>query len=107
MHQGSKKDGQSSQAERDMSVIDYSTTSDSTVILAGICLFKVNSRNTRTWCEIYSKLIIKTSERRQLPRSCVFIVNFDHISHLVLMFLLLTLNMQLLAGGPSLMTNSG
>ena len=106
MHHGSKKDGQSSQEERELSVIDYSTTSDSTVILAGIYLFKVNSRNTRTWCEIYSKLIIKTSERHQLPRSCVFIVNFDHISHLVLMFLLLTLNM-LLAGGPSLMTNSG
>ena len=93
MHQGSKKDGQSSQEERELSVIDYSTTSDSTVILAGIYLFKVNSRNTRTWCEIYLKLIIKTSERCQLPRSCVFIVNFDHISHLVLMFLLLTLNM--------------
>ena len=92
MHHGSKKDGQSSQEERELSVIDYSTTSDSTVILAGIYLFKVNSRNTRTWCEIYSKLIIKTSERHQLPRSCVFI-NFDHISHLVLMFLLLTLNM--------------
>ena len=28
----------------------------------------------------------------------VFIVNFEHISHLVLVFLLLTLNMQLPAG---------
>ena len=28
----------------------------------------------------------------------VFIVNFEHISHLVLVFLLLTLNMQLTAG---------
>ena len=31
-------------------------------------------------------------------RSGVFIVNFEHISHLVLVFLLLTLNMQLPTG---------
>ena len=31
-------------------------------------------------------------------RSGVFIVNFEHISHLVLVFLLLTLNMYLPAG---------
>ena len=31
-------------------------------------------------------------------RSGVFIVNFEHISHLVLVFLLLILNMQLPAG---------
>ena len=31
-------------------------------------------------------------------RSGVFIVNFEHISHLVLRFLLLTLNMSLPAG---------
>ena len=45
-----------------------------------IYLFKYNNRNTRTRCEIYSKLTIKT-------------VNFEHISHHVLVFLLLTLNM--------------
>ena len=44
---------------------------------ACICLLKVNNRNTRrNWC-----------------CSGIFIVNFDHISHLVLLFLLLTLNM--------------
>ena len=55
-------------------------------------------------CEIYSKLTIKTSERRhskstiktperrQWRRSDVFIVNFEHISHLVLVFLVLTLS---------------
>ena len=59
---------------------------------AGIYLFKVNNRNTRTRCEIYSKLTINTPERRQWRRSGVFIVNFEHISHLVLVFLLLTLN---------------
>ena len=58
---------------------------------AGIYLFKVNNRNTRTRCEICSKLTINTPERRQWRRSGVFIVNFEHISHLVLVFLLLTL----------------
>ena len=59
---------------------------------AGIYLLKVNNRNTRTRCEICSKLTINTPERRQWRRSGVFIVNFEHISHLVLVFLLLTLN---------------
>ena len=77
-------------------------------------MFKVNNRKTRTRCEICSKLTIKTPERRQkkvflkilqnffliklqdsdlnpfLRHSGVFIVNFEHISHLVLVFLLLT-----------------
>ena len=35
----------------------------------------------------------KTPERHHWRRSGVFIVNFDHISHLALVFLLLTLNM--------------
>ena len=56
-------------------------------------MFKVDNKNTRTRCEISSKLTIKTLERRHWRRSSVFIVNFEHISHLVLMFLLLTLNM--------------
>ena len=60
---------------------------------AGIYLLKVNNRNTRTRCEICSKLTIKIPERRHKRRSGVFIVNFEHISHLVLVFLLLTLNM--------------
>ena len=58
-------------------------------------MFKVNNRNTRARCEICSKLIIKIPERRQWRRSGIFIVNFEHISHLVLVFLLLTLNMKL------------
>ena len=60
--------------------------------LVGIYLLKVNNRNTRTRCEICSKLTIKTPERRYQRRSGVFIVNFEHISHLVLVFLLLTLS---------------
>ena len=50
---------------------------------AGNYMFKVKNRSTR--CGICSKLIIKTAG--------VFIVNFEHILHLVLMLLLLTLNM--------------
>ena len=50
---------------------------------AGFYLRKVNCRNTRTRCEIAS----------QWRRSGVFIVNFEHISQLLLVFMLLTLNM--------------
>ena len=39
------------------------------------------------------KLTIKNSERPHQRRYGVFIVKFKHISHLVLVFLLLTLNM--------------
>ena len=38
-----------------------------------------------------SNLTIKTPERCQWRRSGVFIVNFEHILHFVLVFLLLTL----------------
>ena len=55
-----------------------------------IYLFKVNYRNKRKRCEICLKLTIKTLERRQ-RRYGVFIVNFEHISHLFLVFLLKTL----------------
>ena len=58
----------------------------------GYYMFKVNNRNSRTRCEICSKLTIKTPERRHCRRSGVFIVNFEHISHLVLVFLFLTLS---------------
>ena len=43
-------------------------------------------------CEICPKLTIKTPERRQQRRSGVFIVNIEQISHIVLVFPLLTLN---------------
>ena len=59
---------------------------------AGIYLFKVNNGNTRTTCETCSKLTIKIPKRRHCRRSGVFIVNFEHISHIVLVFPLLTLN---------------
>ena len=53
-------------------------------------MFNFNNRNTRTRCEKCSELTIKTPERRQYRRSGFFIVNFKHISHLALVFLLLT-----------------
>ena len=55
----------------------YSEPSQTSMINpVGVDLPKVNNRNTRT-------------------SSGVFIVNFEHISHLALVFLLLTLNMQM------------
>ena len=39
------------------------------------------------------KVANKEPEQRHWRRSVVFIVNFEHISHLVLMLLLLTMNM--------------
>ena len=47
---------------------------------AGNCLFKVNNRNNRTRCEICLE-------------SAIFFVNFEWISHLILVFLSLTLKM--------------
>ena len=43
-------------------------------------LLKVYKRNTRTRCEIRSKLTIKTPERRHWHTSGVFIVNFEHVN---------------------------
>ena len=51
--------------------------------------FKVNNRNTRTRCEICSKLTRKTPERCRWRGSGVFMFNFEHILHLALVFLLL------------------
>ena len=49
---------------------------------AGIYLLKVNNRNTRTRCEICSKLTINTPERRTYftPCSSVSIVNFEQVN---------------------------
>ena len=55
-------------------------------------MFNVNNMNTRTRCKICSKLTIKTPERRHWRRSGVFIFNFERISHIILVFLLLTLS---------------
>ena len=39
-------------------------------------MLKVDNRNTKTRCEICSKLTLNAQERRQWHRSGVFIVNF-------------------------------
>ena len=51
-------------------------------------MFKVDNTNTRARCEICSELTIKTP---------TLTFNFKHISHLVLVFLLLTLRRLMLA----------
>ena len=53
-------------------------------------MLKVNYRNARPRCEMFSNLAIKTPERRQWCHSGAFIVNFEHISHHALVFPLLT-----------------
>ena len=57
-------------------------------IPVGNYMFKVIKRNTRARCEIFSKL----PERCSWCRSGVIIVNFEHMSHLGLVFLLLSLS---------------
>ena len=47
---------------------------------SGIYLFKVNIGNTRTMCEIYSKLTIKMSERRQLVSLPFTLIRFHALS---------------------------
>ena len=56
----------------------------------GNYMFKVNDKNTKTRCEICPKLTIKTPERRQWR--LLTPINFEYISQLALMFLLLTLS---------------
>ena len=68
------------------------------LITPSIYLLNVSHRNPRTMFEICSKLTIKTPERSHWRHSGVFIVNFKNIAHFVLVFLLLTLNMQLPVG---------
>ena len=59
-------------------------------IPSGNCMFKVNNRNTRTRYGIYAKSTKKTLERCHWRRSDLSIVNFEYISYLILVFLLLT-----------------
>ena len=68
---------------------------------ANKCMLKFNNRSTTIRCGMCLNLIIRSPKRRQLRRavvfvvfisSGVFIVNFEHISHLFLVFQLLTWN---------------
>ena len=53
-------------------------------LLTNIYLCKFNSKSTR--CEICLKLTTKAPERRQWRRFGVFIVNFENIPHLFLVY---------------------
>ena len=56
-----------------------------------MCLLKVSNRNTRTTnYETCSKLTVKTPERREVTSFVV--VDFEQVSELILVLLLLTLN---------------
>ena len=44
---------------------------------AGNCMFKVNNRNSRTRCEVCSKLTIKVAERRQWRRKMCRLENLS------------------------------
>ena len=63
------------------------------VVLVSLLLFlsillNVNNWNTKK-CEIYRQLTVKLSERPQRLRIWVFIVDFRHIAHIILVFPLL------------------
>ena len=60
--------------------------------LTQMFLAKVNNGNTRTKCVFCSELTLETPKRRHWRRSCVFIVNFEQISHIVLVFPLFILS---------------
>ena len=57
--------------------------------LVGMYLFKINNGNTKTISEIYSKLTINAPEWLRFGD---FIVDFEQILHIPLVFSLLTLN---------------
>ena len=62
-------------------------------------MLNVYDRNSRAKCEICSELRIKTPEPGCQWRPCgAFILNFEHISHHVIVFVMLTLHMELAAG---------
>ena len=56
-------------------------------------IWQLHVNSLQTTCEI-----IKALEPRQWRHSVVFVVNFEHISYFVVVFLLLTLNRQVSAG---------
>ena len=59
-------------------------------------------------CEIYSKLTKKVLNNvNDVGQSAVFILNFEHISYLILLFPLLNLNKEILAGSQSATKSPG
>ena len=66
-----------------------------TVFKKRMCLFKANVRNTKKVLENCSKSTMKAPEGRQWGRSCIFIINFEQIPHIVLVFPLSILTKQM------------
>ena len=64
---------------------------------ANIYLFKVNNKYIRKRCKRFSQLRMKLPKWRHWHRYGVVVI-FEHISHLLLVFLLLILNMYFFAG---------
>ena len=56
-------------------------------IPGNIYFFKVSNRNTRTWCEICSKLRIKTSEQR----SSVSIPDVEQVNAWIIVIIIITI----------------
>ena len=65
---------------------------------ANIYLFKTNNKNTRKCCETCSELTIQKLERRYCCRFSAIIVNLEHVPHLFLAFLSLTLSRKMFPG---------
>ena len=63
-----------------------------------VACWKAAIETLKKRCEICSKVTRKTPEWRQWRRSDVFNVNFEHVLHLFLIFLLLIFDKELLAG---------
>ena len=81
------------------------TCSESTTPEKKRNMSKVNSKNTRTAFHIKTSQLICCANQltdfyMRLSLSGVFIVNFEHISHLFLMLLILTLSKYFSAGQP-------
>ena len=79
--------------ERQFIVLSYSLSGPT-----DIYLFEFSYYIRRTKCKICLKLTIEIPEQCQWYCSCVFIVIFEHIWHVILVFLLLTLNRQMTNG---------
>ena len=89
--------GESKRQHKMVSVISFHTVS---LAFEGFRITRISAAHPAFTC---SKLSIETLEQgvkymfkvnnKDSSRSGIFIVNFEHISHLVLVFLLLTLNM--------------
>ena len=73
------------------SILDVAAVLDLPLAVASFIHYRCLTDQPTFICS-KSKLTIKTSEQRHWGRSADFIVNFEHISHLFLVFLLLILN---------------